>query len=126
MVRGDGFPRRVHDEVVHESEEAINAIKARGRTESVELEPAPGLELGFLDPDLVRAAQEGGGLTRCATMAATLCSIWLRARPSAKQAANRVTKPIARSVAPSNSAPASEVTSPPSNAATTCRPSTTS
>jgi hypothetical protein len=46
--------------------------------------------------------------------------------PSSKQAANLVTRPIARSAAPSSSAPASEVTSPPSNAATTWRPSTTS
>ena len=46
------------------------------------------------------------------------------ARSSVKQAANRPTSPIARSVAPSSSAPASEVIAPPSNAATTARPST--
>jgi hypothetical protein len=41
-----------------------------------------------------------------------------------KQPANRPTKPIARSVAPSSIAPASEVILPPSNAAITFRPST--
>jgi hypothetical protein len=49
-----------------------------------------------------------------------------RARPSSKQAANLDTRPMARSVAPSSSPPAAEVTSPPSKAATTWRPSTTS
>src|SRR3712207_8851515 len=38
------------------------------------------------------------------------------------QAANRSTSRIARSAAPKRSAPASEVTAPPSNAATTRRP----
>ena len=45
-----------------------------------------------------------------------------RSRRSAKQAANRSISPIARSVAPSSSAPASEVIAPPSNAATTAAP----
>jgi hypothetical protein len=45
-------------------------------------------------------------------------------RRSEKQAANRSTSLIARSVAPSNKPPASLVTAPPSNAATTARDST--
>jgi hypothetical protein len=49
-----------------------------------------------------------------------------RTRPSSKQAANLVIRPIARSVAPNSRPPASDVTSPPSKAATTWRPSTTS
>lgn len=61
MVHGDGFPRRVHDEVILESEEAINAIKARGRVESVELDPVPGVGLDALDPDLMGRAQERAG-----------------------------------------------------------------
>jgi hypothetical protein len=43
-------------------------------------------------------------------------------RASLKQAANRPTRPIVRCVAPSSIRPASEVLSPPSNAATTWRP----
>ena len=62
MVHGDGFPRRVHDEVILESEEAINAIKARGRTESVELDPAPGCRVDALDAELLGRAQERAGL----------------------------------------------------------------
>jgi len=62
MVHGDGFPRRVHDEVILESEEAINAIKARGRSESVELDLAPGAALEALDADLLRRAQHRAGL----------------------------------------------------------------
>src|SRR5215470_12697716 len=45
-------------------------------------------------------------------------------RRSSKQDANLFIMPIARSVAPSSNAPASEVTGPASNAATTLRPST--
>ena len=41
-----------------------------------------------------------------------------------KHAANRSTRPIARSVAPSSSPPASDVIAPPSKSATTRRPST--
>lgn len=59
-------------------------------------------------------------------MAATVCSTCAWARPSSKQAANRLTTPIARSVAPSSSPVAPVVRSRPSNAATTSRPSTTS
>jgi hypothetical protein len=64
--------------------------------------------------------------TRCATIAAMVCSTCAWARSSAKQVANRATGPIARSVAPSSNPSPSEVSSPPSNAATTSRPSTTS
>src|SRR5215471_13949327 len=45
-------------------------------------------------------------------------------RLSSKQDANLFIMPIARSVAPNSNAPASEVTGPASNAATTLRPST--
>src|SRR5215470_20365681 len=45
-------------------------------------------------------------------------------RRSSKQQANLFIMPIARSVAPSSNAPASEVTGPASNAAITFRPST--
>src|SRR5262249_3198927 len=45
-------------------------------------------------------------------------------RLSSKQQANLFIMPIARSVAPNSNAPASEVTGPASNAATTLRPST--
>src|SRR5215472_17572660 len=45
-------------------------------------------------------------------------------RRSSKQQANLFIMLIARSVAPSSNAPASEVTGPASNAATTLRPST--
>ncbi len=62
MVHGDGFPRRVHDAKVMESEENINAIKARSRVESIELETAPGIPVEALDTDLIRRAQEGAGL----------------------------------------------------------------
>lgn len=62
MVNGDGFPRRVHDTVMDESEEAINAIKRRGLLESVEAEPVPGLTLDQLDLDRVRQAMAGAGL----------------------------------------------------------------
>jgi len=62
MVHGDGFPRRVHDQVVQESEEAINAIKARGRNESIEFDPAPGVELDALDFELIGRAQQGAAL----------------------------------------------------------------
>lgn len=61
MVVGDGFPRRIDDQVVLESEEAINAIKQRGRVESVEMEPCPRVSMDDLDESwLVRAARAGG------------------------------------------------------------------
>ena len=53
-------------------------------------------------------------------------SAWMScpgSRPSLKHAATRPISPIARSVSRSNTAPASDVTAPPSNAATTRRPS---
>jgi ATP-dependent DNA helicase RecG len=64
MVTGDGFPRRVHDQVVSESEEAINAIKRRGVTESVEKDTRTDVTLADLDQDLLRrciAASEWAG-----------------------------------------------------------------
>jgi hypothetical protein len=80
-------------------------------------------QLVVIDQILVAGAMPN---TRCATIAATLCSTCAWARASSKQPANRSTGPIARSVAPSSNAPASDVTSPPSKAATTRRPSPTS
>lgn len=62
MVVGDGFPRRVDDEVILESEEAINAIKRRARVEGIELDVAPGARLGDLDLDRIQAAVHGAGL----------------------------------------------------------------
>src|SRR4051812_116608 len=59
---------------------------------------------------------------RWATSVRTLCLTEAASRPSQKHDANRSTSVIARSVAPSRSAPASEVTRPPSNAATSSRP----
>src|SRR5262245_17695593 len=61
---------------------------------------------------------------RCPTSVVTACSISSGRRASWKQAANRPTRSIARSVAPSSNAPASDVTSPASKAACTQRPST--
>jgi ATP-dependent DNA helicase RecG len=62
MVNGDGFPRRVHDAVIQESEEVINAIKQRGRLESPELDVATVLGLDALDLERLAAAQQGAGL----------------------------------------------------------------
>ena len=62
MVTGDGFPRRVGDQVVADSEESINAIKARARTESIEADSAPGVGIDLLDPDRLRTAQQQAGL----------------------------------------------------------------
>jgi ATP-dependent DNA helicase RecG len=53
MVVGDGFPRRVYDQVISESEEAINAIKKRGLTESIEKDLRPDVCFGDLDGDLL-------------------------------------------------------------------------
>jgi hypothetical protein len=47
-------------------------------------------------------------------------------RAAVGEAPKRRTSPIARSAAPGSSAPASEITCPPSKAATTWRPSTAS
>src|SRR6266403_1895561 len=63
---------------------------------------------------------------RCPTSVATECSTCACDRRSTKHDASRSTILIARFVAPSSSAPASDVIAPPSNAATTWRPSTAS
>ena len=63
MVVGDGFPRRVGDEVVLMSEEEINAIKRRGKIESTELEPVPGPGLRDLDQGLLDTVLKAGGMT---------------------------------------------------------------
>lgn len=62
MVHGDGFPRRVKDEVIQDSEVAINAIKRRGQVESYESDLIPGLEFEALDPELLRTAARAAGL----------------------------------------------------------------
>src|SRR5216683_3183982 len=54
---------------------------------------------------------------RCPTSVATECSTWAWDRRSTKHDASRSTILIARFVAPSSSAPASDVIAPPSNAA---------
>lgn len=64
MVVGDGFPRRVDDDVFQESEEAINAIKRRSRLEGVELDPAPAAKLVDLDVTRIEAAMRGAGLAK--------------------------------------------------------------
>ncbi len=61
MVVGDGFPRRVGDEVILESEEAINAIKGRARAEGIELDRAEDRTLADLDSARVEAAIRGAG-----------------------------------------------------------------
>src|SRR5271166_3517606 len=63
-------------------------------------------------------------MMRCITMVSTWCSTNSAVRVSVKQAANRSVSRIAWSVWPSSRAPASEVIAPPSNEATTWRPST--
>src|SRR5580698_7147483 len=63
-------------------------------------------------------------MTRCITMVSTWCSTSSALRVSVKHAANRSVSRIARSVWPSNKAPASEVIAPPSKLATTWRLST--
>lgn len=62
MVVGDGFPRRIGDETVQESEAAINAIKSRARTESAEADSIPGADLGQLDPGQILRAKTAAGL----------------------------------------------------------------
>src|SRR3954451_4338176 len=59
---------------------------------------------------------------RCPTRLLTRWVTKAGCRPSRKHDVNRSTSRMARSVAPSRSAPASEVTRPPSNAATSSRP----
>ena len=62
MVVGDGFPRRVGDEVVQESEAAINAIKTRARTDSLEADAVSGATLDWLDAELLERAKNAAGL----------------------------------------------------------------
>lgn len=62
MVVGDGFPRRIGDTVVQESEESINALKRRGRVESVEADVAHGVRLDALDLARVKQLQDRAGL----------------------------------------------------------------
>src|SRR6202041_3975796 len=62
--------------------------------------------------------------TRWPTSVATVCSIYRPSRPSRKQPPNQLTGPIALSAPPNSNPPASDVTAPPSNSATTGRPST--
>src|SRR5512147_1840836 len=61
--------------------------------------------------------------TRWPISVGSRCSTRSARRSSLKQAASRSTSPIALSAPPSNSAPASDVTLPASNAATILRPS---
>jgi ATP-dependent DNA helicase RecG len=61
MVHGDGFPRRVKDTVIQDSEEAINAIKRRGQEESYESDLVPGIGLDALDPERMEAAARSAG-----------------------------------------------------------------
>jgi ATP-dependent DNA helicase RecG len=67
QIHGGGFPRRVHEEVFQESEEVINAIKTRGRHESVEADLAQSAQLQLLNGDLIRRAQQGAGLAHLTT-----------------------------------------------------------
>jgi ATP-dependent DNA helicase RecG len=62
MVIGSGFPRRVGTDVFYESEEAINAIKARARTDSKESEVVAGAGLEALDSAAIAAAKGEAGL----------------------------------------------------------------
>lgn len=62
MVHGDGFPRRVKDDVIQDSEEAINAIKRRGQMESYESDLVPGVGLETLDQTLIQQAARASGL----------------------------------------------------------------
>ncbi|MGA2083781.1 MAG: ATP-binding protein [Holophaga sp.] len=61
MVHGDGFPRRVKDTVIQDSEEAINAIKKRGQAESFESDLVTDQGLDVLDPELLQSAAKGAG-----------------------------------------------------------------
>jgi hypothetical protein len=69
-------------------------------------QPAPPGQVVMID-QVFRARASAN--TRCPTNALTVCSISSGVRLSAKHAANRSTSRIARSVAPSSRAPASEV-----------------
>ncbi len=67
---------------------------------------------------------KGNHHIRCITRVSTSCSINDGLGISLKQAASLRVSPITRLAAPSSGAPASEVIRPPSNDATTARPST--
>lgn len=62
QVIGDGFPRRVKDQVIQDSEEAINALKRRGQVESFESDLVPGLGLEALDLPTIQEAARAAGL----------------------------------------------------------------
>lgn len=62
QVVGDGFPRRVKDQVFQDSEEAINALKRRGQVESYEADLMPGLGLEALDLPMIQEAARAAGL----------------------------------------------------------------
>lgn len=61
-VEGDGYPRRVDDLVIQDSEEVINAVKRQGQTESAEADLIPEAKLEDLDLDLLRRAALAAGL----------------------------------------------------------------
>ena len=63
MVRGNGYPRRMDDTVVRERYDAIAAIKAQGRAQSLEEHLVAGFGLGDLDSALLDRAMAGSGLT---------------------------------------------------------------
>ncbi len=63
MVTGDGFPRRIGDTVIQESEKTIDAIKARARGDSIEFDPVPGANLELLDTSLLDRAKRAAGMT---------------------------------------------------------------
>lgn len=62
MVVGNGFPRRVGDETIQESEANINAIKERARNESAEADSVPGADIGQLDTNQILRAKTAAGL----------------------------------------------------------------
>lgn len=62
QVVGDGFPRRVKDQVIQDSEEAINALKRRGQVESYESDLLPGVGLDALDLSMIQDAAKAAGL----------------------------------------------------------------
>jgi len=61
-VQGDGYPRRVDDLVIQDSEEAINAVKRQGQVESAEADLLSEASLEDLDPNLLRRAALAAGL----------------------------------------------------------------
>ena len=61
-VQGDGYPRRVDDQVIQDSEEVINTVKSLGQLESAEADLLPEARQDDLDPDLLRRAALAAGL----------------------------------------------------------------